>query len=139
MCGYQILYWPQAKVSHAIGGTSLKFSNQYVQFHNFKNKLLSFLINFEWSTLVWIVPVYLLTLLIISWVWLLKFKFGHVLALGKSIIWNIIHFPQTMAKRKTMQSKRNTSDGKIFHFAMKNPRIDYYLHLLNNDLEKYVD
>lgn len=139
LSGYQVWYWPKATVSHAIGGTSLKFANEFVQFHNFKNKLASFLVNFEVLTLLWFVPMYLLTLVIISIFWLLKLKFGHVLALLKSLVWNLIHFPQTLQKRKVVQERRNTSDGKIFHLTMKSPRPSYYWHLLNNSLGKYVD
>lgn len=139
LSGYQVWYWPKATVSHAIGGTSLKFANEFVQFHNFKNKLASFLINFEVLTLLWFVPMYLITLVIISIFWLFKLKFSHVFALLKSLVWNLIHFPQTLQKRKDVQSKRTASDGKIFHFVMKSPRPSYYWHLLNNSLGKYVD
>ncbi|MEO5498905.1 MAG: glycosyltransferase family 2 protein, partial [Candidatus Saccharimonadales bacterium] len=58
LAGYECWYYPGAIIIHAGGSSSLMFKNDYIQFHNFKNKLLSFLKNYQASTLVTVLPTY---------------------------------------------------------------------------------
>lgn len=139
LAGYECWYYPEAVVHHAMGGTSLRFDSSFVQFHNFKNKLLSFLKNFEVKNLITILPIYILLNILISFVWLFQGKYKHFLALYRSIGWNISHMQETMQKRKTVQLLRKKSDGEIFKVTRQNPRLQYYLYLLKGKLEKFAD
>jgi len=76
LAGFECWYWPEAVCFHAMGGTTLTFKNDYIQFHNFKNKLLSFLKNFEIKTLIKVIPIYILTNIVLSFLWLLQSKIG---------------------------------------------------------------
>lgn len=138
LAGYECWYYPEAVMYHAGGGTSLTFHNSYIQFHNFKNKLLSFLKNFEGWTLVKVLPVYFFANIALSFFWLLQGKWRHFLALYQSVWWNIIYFEQTMRKRRTVQGFRKKSDKEIFKQVKRNPRLVYYYYLLTG-LEKYEE
>lgn len=138
IAGFECWYYPKALVHHAMGGTSLRFDNSYIQFHNFKNKLLSFLKNFELKSLITVLPVYLILNIGLSITWLLQGKSKHCLALYKSIWWNITHFKATMQKRKVVQSFRRKSDSEINKITKRNPKISYYYHLFTS-LEKYEE
>jgi hypothetical protein len=139
IAGYESWYWPYATCYHAIGGTSLKFPNSFVQFHNFKNKLLSFLKNFEKESLFCYIPVFLLLNVLIGFVWLLQGKFRGALSLYRAIWWNTINIKSTLEKRSKIQELRKHSDEDIFTRVKINPLPIYYLHLLNDKLYLYKD
>ncbi len=139
LSGFESWYWPQAKVFHAQGGTSLTFSNDFIQFHNFKNKLLSFLKNFEINKLSYIIPAFLLVNVLLSLYWLFQGKFKHSISLYKAIGWNIMHLPKTIQKRHSVQGLRKITDSEYLQFVQKNPKISYYFRLMDMRFEKYVD
>ena len=139
LAGYECWYWPKAVVHHAGGGTSIRFDNSLIQFHNFKNKLMSFLKNFETKNLLTIIPVYIILNIFLSIVWLLQGKTKHFAALYQSIWWNIVHYNQTMRKRKKIQSWRKKSDKEIFSLTKRNPRFSYYTYLLKGNPDAYKD
>ncbi|HOC97300.1 MAG TPA: glycosyltransferase family 2 protein [bacterium] len=139
MLGYECWYWPYAVCYHANGGTSSMFKNNYIQFHNFKNKLMSFIKNFDLTTLLYVVPIYLLFCVFVSFVWLFMGKFSNFIAIYKAIFWNIKNIKKTLIKRKNTQSKRTVSDKDIFKLVRKNPRLSYYFYLLFNKIESYKD
>lgn len=138
IAGYECWYYPKTVVYHAMGGTSVIYNNSYIQFHNFKNKLLSFLKNFSAFSLIKIIPVYLFFNFLLSFVWLLQGKVRHFFAIYRAIFWNIIHIRKTLYKRRLIQSERKKSDGEIEKIVKKNPRISY-LYYLFTDLQKYAD
>lgn len=138
LMGYECWYYPKAVAHHANGGTSLNFQNDFIHFHNFKNKLLSFLKNFETTTLIRVIPMYLFLNGGLSLYWLFCGKKRHFTAFYKALWWNIVHFRKTIYKRKIVQSLRVKCDHDIFKKVKKNPRIIYYYHLLNG-VKKYEE
>lgn len=138
--GYECWYWPHALCQHAVGGTSLAhFDFSYVQFHNFKNKLLSFLKNFESTSLIYFIPVFLLLNILLSYAWLLQGKVKYFLAIYKGIYWNIKNIAKTLIKRKKIQTDRKKSDSELFKKLLINPNINYYKYLFNDDIKSYKD
>ncbi|GIW61551.1 MAG: hypothetical protein KatS3mg089_0403 [Patescibacteria group bacterium] len=138
MAGYECWYYPKAVMYHAMGGTTLRFKNDYIQFHNFKNKLLSFLKNFELKSLIYIIPTFLVLNIILSFLWLFQGKIKHFLALYKAIWWNLTHLKTTLKKRQKIQSFRICSDKEIFIKTRVNPRLSYYYYLFIG-LDKYKE
>ncbi len=138
IAGYECWYVPKAVMYHAGGGTALTFDNDYIQFHNFKNKLLSFLKNFEIGTLIKFLPIYLALNIAISIYWLFSGKAKHSVALYKAIGWNIKEFPATLRKRRVVQGFRMRSDKGISDITEKKPAAKYYLYLLTGHLSKYA-
>jgi GT2 family glycosyltransferase len=137
--GYESWYYPKVEIQHAMGGTSLTFGNDYIQFHNFKNKLLSILKNFNSFGLLRWIPIYIALNVLLSLFWLFSGKFRHFLALYKAMWWNLIHLPQTVTKRRSIQSTRVLSDRQIYAATKKNPRLNYYYCLLIGKLGQYRD
>lgn len=135
---YECWYYPKAVCYHAMWWTSTTFKNSYIQFHNFKNKLLSFLKNFEFKTLILFLPIYFIFNILISFFWLLKWKIWHFFCIYKAIYRNIKNIKNTLSKRKIIQKMRKISDKKIFQKTKKNPKLSYFYYMIFW-LEKYND
>ncbi len=140
VAGWETWYWPEAECIHAMGSTSLTlFNRDYVQFHNFKNKLCSFIKNLSWIELIKVIPVFLILNMFIAVIWIIQGKWRSAQALLKAILWNIAHLTQTLQKRKIVQAKRVLTDSQIWDKVKKNPRLSYYYYLFNDNFVKYKD
>lgn len=139
LLGYQSWYWPYASVLHGAGGTSLRFPNEFIQFHNFKNKLLSMLKNLEGMNLFGFIPLFILLNIGLSFVWVLQGRIKHAFSLYQAIWWNITHFSQTLKKRKDIQAGRKISDKTLFSMCLKNPDLQYYYYLFRDNIAEYED
>lgn len=139
LAGYESWYCPDAVCYHVMGGTALTFPNEQIQFHNFKNKLHSFLKNMEVRYLAFYIPIFIALNLVISLVWLLQGKFKHSLALFRALYWNFQNLAKAVKKRKKIQNLRKVGDKEIFAKVKRNPNFGYFVHLLNDDLGNYID
>lgn len=139
IAGFETWYWPKAVVKHAFGGTTLKFESDFLQFHNFKNKLSSFLANFEISYLLYLIPTFMVLNILISIGWLFQGKSKNILSLYKAIGWNIQNIGHIRMRRNSVQSTRILSDREIFNMVKQNPRLSYYRALFTTDLSEYKD
>ena len=139
LSGYECWYLPEPEMFHAVGGTSELFANDLIQFHNFKNKLLSFLKNYEFKTLLWVIPTYIFLSIIFSFLYIIRKKPKHFMAVYKAILWNIINLKYTLIKRTKIQKGRRISDSAIFLLVRKNPHLKYYYHLVSGTLKNYKD
>ena len=140
IAGYECWYWPKAVCSHAMGGTSLvHFDNSFVQYHNFKNKLMSFIKNFELFNLIFIVPIFVLSNVGISVVWLFKGQYRYSIQLFRALFWNLRNLSKNIGKRSAIAKFKVKKDSEIFKVVRKNPGIRYYYYLLNKELSKYED
>lgn len=140
LAGYECWYYPKTKILHAAGGTTLVyFHNSFIQFQNFKNKLMSFIKNFQFSTLIKFLPLYLVINLFLGLFFLITLKPRFFLSLIKSLIWNIIHLKQTLFKRRKVQLLRKVSDREIFKKVKRNPRLSYYYYQQFGKLKNYAD
>ncbi len=138
---YECWYYPNATCYHAMWWTAITFKKSYIEFHNFKNKLLSFLKNFELSNLFKIIPIYILLCIVISFVRLFSGKLWLFLVVYKAFWWNLVNIQETLKKRKKIQKSRKKSDAEVFKITKKNPRLIYYYYLLKSPwkLKDYID
>jgi GT2 family glycosyltransferase len=134
--GYECWYYPKAVCYHANGGTSVLTDNSFIMFHSFKNKLVSFIKNFELKNLITIIPAYLFFGSLLCFAWVLQGKLKHAASWFKSLYWNIEHLSQTLKKRSQVQSLRHVSDSEIFKQVRKNPKLKYYYYMFFG-LERY--
>jgi hypothetical protein len=138
--GSKVLYWPGTECFHAMGGTSLVyFDKSYIQFHNFKNKLLSFIKNFEIKILLFVVPKFLVINFVLSVVWIVNGKLAHAQSLYRATWWNIVNLSGTLKKRNNIQKHRVMTDEEIFKKVKINPKLSYYLFLFQDRIGKYED
>lgn len=129
LCGYECWYHPKVTCFHALGASSNRFMNSYIQYHNFKNKLMSFLKNFELKNLLFIMPIHLLLMIGLSFYWLLTGKIGHFLSIYRAIFWNIKNIKMTLIKRSIIQNIRTNKDS-VIRKVTYNPTLGYYKKLL---------
>lgn len=139
LAGYECWYWPSAICHHEMGGTSRIQNYELIQYHNFKNKLMSFTKNFELLNLIYIVPIFVLLNIGIGVVWLFKGRYKYSIQLFRALLWNVTNLPKNIKKRQIVNKFRVKSDSEIFNIVKKSPKFIYYIHLLNQDLSKYED
>ena len=139
IAGYKVMYSNTSPVYHAGWGSSLKFENEFVQYHNFKNKLCTYLKNFELYNLIYIIPVHFIIVFGLS----LFFLFGEYkksIALQRSLIRNLWNIRSTIKKRKTVQRLRKRKDSEFMPEITRTPNFKYFYYLLTNlqgyELEK---
>ncbi len=139
LSGYECWYYPKTTCYHAVGGISTSFHYSYIQFHGYKNKLSSFLKNFEFPTLFKVLPIYFFWQFTLSLIWLAQGKLGSFSSIFKATWWNIVHIKSTVKKRKLVQLSRQIKDRDLFLSIKKKPRPEYYYHLINGSLKNYED
>jgi len=139
LSGYEVWYTPNAVCYHANGGTSaIQHNNSLIMFHNLKNKLNSYIKNFEYRNLLYIIPFHIAISIVTSMMMLLQGKWKHGLVCFTAIGWNILHISSTVKKRSVVQHKRKISDASVFGLVKKNPPWRYYLYFFIG-LEKYQE
>jgi GT2 family glycosyltransferase len=138
LSGYEVWYYPVAVCFHAKGGTAIIHNQAYIQYHNYKNKLRSFLKNYSGLYLLYILPVFLGFLLVLSGISLFQGKFDYFITYYKAIWWNVLHLPDTLSRRKQVQKIRIKSDWYINSVVKRNPRLSYYYYLFVG-LQGYAD
>lgn len=139
IAGFETWYWPEAVAYHSFGGTSLTYNSDFLQYHNFKNKLFSFMTNFEIRNLLHLIPKFIVFNFVISLAWIVQGKFKHALSLIRAFIWNIKNISLTLKVRREVQTTRRLSDKQIDKYGKVNPDILYYYHLFTTHIENYKD
>lgn len=139
LAGYECWYYPKSHIYHFLGGTSKKKKPSFIQFHSFKNRLCSYLKNIGPLELLKVLPVYFVFNVLWSLAFLVRLDLSNFLVVYRAIWWNIVHFPDTLVKRKHVQQElRQKSDRIIFERVRRNPRLSYYYFLFAG-LEHYQD
>ncbi len=139
IAGFECWYYPKATIYHSSGESSALFDNSYIQYHNFKNKLLSYIKNFEAATLAIVIPTYLLTTFILALFYVLTIKFSIVAAILKAYVWNLVHFNESIQKRSKVKEIRKVSDKLLHKRFTLNPKPEYYYFFLRGFLSHYQD
>lgn len=139
IAGEKTVYEPQSMIYHRGSVTTRKFGSTLLLFHSYKNRVNSYVKNFELLTVVKILPFHLLLCEFASLSYLLLGRFGSFIAVQKALIWNLLHLRQTYIQRYVIQhSIRKLSDKTILPFITKNPRSSYYYYLFTG-LGAYKD
>lgn len=139
LAGYKIVYTPRTEVVHKGGGSAKQMVPSYIYFHSYKNRLCTYIKNFSTTYLFAIVPKVLLLYELLTLVYLFTGKTANAIAVQKSILWNIIYLPQTLKKRKFVQSSvRKVNDGDFMPNITRSVRLSYYYYLFSN-LSNYID
>jgi len=129
LTGRTIQYAPKSIVYHQMGGTSTSMNNAYIQFHSYKNRIRSYLKNFQWRNLWFLLP-HLFLCIVIAFVLFLQGKPSYSWAILKAIAWNTVHFSETLRKRSYIQKHiRLVPDSSYMSFILVFPKFDYYMHL----------
>jgi GT2 family glycosyltransferase len=139
LSGWKILYNAETTIIHKGGVSSKKYGLEKIYFHSYKNRICTYIKNFELPSLITIVPLHVLLCYFISLLYLFTGKFAFFWAVQKAILWNISSLPKTLHKRSIIQKDfRKISDKKYFRLVLRSPRPIYYLYLFRG-LQYYID
>lgn len=119
MAGWKVIYYPKASIFHKLGFTSSKQSAVEINFHSLKNRIVSFIKNFELGNVIKFLGVHIVFLIALSFIYLSKLQFSKVNMITKAIWWNIINLRSTLRKRKEIQKMRSISDKQLLPTIMQ--------------------
>lgn len=139
LAGYTIYYVPSAVIYHKGGGTASKLPSEFIQFHSYKNRIYTYLKNFELLTIIKILPIHITYCLLISSVYFFTFKFSLSYAILKAIGWNIMNLKMIKKKRKEIQRLRKSNDNIYLSRLTRKVGFNYYYHLFATSLAGYRD
>lgn len=135
LSGYKVIFLPKAVCWHAFN-TSFKnrikyYSNYLVRYYGARNYLLMHLKNWEWRTILKILPMHLLSFLGLSITFLIKGQFREAYYILKGLSWNFLNGQKVLAKRRIIQKKiRKIKDKDLgFLFTERRPITYYFLKL----------
>jgi len=139
LAGYKIIYTPESIIYHEGGMTSNKMKSSFVNFHSYKNRIYTYLKNFELKTIISIMPSQILLCEIASLIYLITFKFKLSYMIQKAIFWNISNFPKMLKEREKIYKIKKVNDSDYIKSIAKKVRLEYYYHLFVTSLAGYED
>lgn len=119
LCGWKVYYAPVTSVYHKIGGSTKKIGSPTINYHSFKNRIMSLVKNLAWYNLIWMLPLHLLLILGFSVIYFGAIRFRSGLSIYRAIGWNIAHFPANWRKRRRVQKSRVISDRDLFKIIIR--------------------
>jgi GT2 family glycosyltransferase len=117
--GYEVHYAPVGIVYHKIGGSTKQIGSPVINYHSFKNRIMSLIKNLETKNLVWILPIHTVLIIGFSFIYFLAGRGRSGLSIYLAIGWNIAHFKENLAKRKEIQAARVIGDDDLFKIIMQ--------------------
>lgn len=130
LAGYEVYFVHSIVVMHAYG-TKEKDSNQYklnkVTYRGCRNMISTLIKNLDDKHLIMILPINIGCWLTLAVMALVRLDFSKAGSLLRGIGWNLIHFKQTLTKRKRIQSQRAISDNDLLSLVGDKQNIRYYL------------
>lgn len=139
LSGFKLGYTPKSKIYHIGGATSKNLVSSFVQYNSYKNRIYTYLKDFEIHTLLRIMPLHLLMCEIISGVYILKGQFGLSFCIQRAIFWNLRNYKKLLKDRKKIKKMRKVSDSEFIPSLTRNAGPSYYYHLLTTSLAGYKD
>ena len=113
LAGKKVLYLPQAKVYHFGKSSLTKKTSERIFYEGVKNNLSNLLKNSSLTLLLFILPLYLFTCLIISFKQLLIGNSLGFLRIYQGIFWNFTNIKKILKKRKEINLYRQFIPLKI--------------------------
>lgn len=127
LSGFKVLYEPESEIYH-LGGPDNEVS-PIIQFHSYKNRIATYVKNFESNTLLKILTVHIFMCLGISIAYLVRGKILYSFAIVSAISWNITNMSKLLSKRKFVHTKlRKVKDINLLPAIKKNVKLSYYKH-----------
>ena len=133
LSGYKVYYVPRTTVFHVKGGSVRKLGSRspppILVYHAYKNRLRTYLKDLGFVYLIRVLPLYVLGLIVVSFLYFIRKKKEYTRAIFMAILWNLFNIKDTLYKRKIIQSKRVISDKHIMRIVKRNPPLSYYLEM----------
>lgn len=140
LLGYEVYYEPKSLIYHFEAVDTSRQMNDFTRnFLSFRNRICSFIKNFELNSIIGVflllIPIYLA----MFFVYAIKLKFNLAWAVALSILWNFKQLPNTLKKRKKIQSARRVTDSQLSSLVKRNPPLIYYYYLFNSRIQNFTD
>jgi GT2 family glycosyltransferase len=139
IAGYTLWYEPNAQIYHKGGGTSQDIQAGFVLMHSYKNRLQTYLKNFQIKTLVKILPIHMIFMLIVVLMYVVTLKFDQALGVFKGLVWAFSHLSYIAKQRKEIAKLRKVDDDFFLSELTRNVRPSYFYHLITTSLTGYKD
>lgn len=138
--GHKIKILTKPIIYHKGGKTSEKLPSAFIQYHSFKNRLYTYLKNFDVKNIISILIPHLIICEVSTVLYLLIGKPGYAVAIQKAIFWNLFNFPRMLKERRKVQKNiRKVSDDSFVNILTRKVNIKYYYYLSSGNLENYKD
>lgn len=139
LAGYRIVYAYKSIIYHKMGATSSSMNNAFIQYHSYKNRIRSYMKNFNTSDLLTILPFHLCIVECYSLYVLIHGRFAIWWVIQKAIWWNVGLVKRTIGLRHYVQTKIVNTDYVLMRkIIMHYPDISYYFALLS-DISAYSE
>jgi GT2 family glycosyltransferase len=113
LAGWEVGFAADARVLHKLGATASGLPAAFVQFHSFKNRICTLLKNLGAARLVWMLPYHLALCLCLAGWFALRGRAGIAAAIVRAMLWNAIHLPRTLGRRREIQRHRRVTDRTL--------------------------
>lgn len=127
LAGWRVIYFPKTFIYHKLGYTSRMLSPIDVNFHSLKNRLQSFIKNFELFNLIIYGGTHVFVLVCLIFVYLLELEIEKAAMVEKAIWWNILNFRKSLRKRKQVQKYRKLEDKVLLAKIMQSVNIPSFI------------
>lgn len=118
LAGWQVSYAPVTTVYHKIGGSTKKIGSPIINYHSFKNRIMSLMKNLQWYNLVWMLPLHTVLVIGFSFIYFAARRWQSGLSIYKAIFWIFAHSGRIWQKRRQIQASRKISDAELFKTIM---------------------
>jgi hypothetical protein len=139
MAGYKIYYIPDSVVYHRGGETAKQLGDAFIQFHSYKNRIYTYLKNFQLKTIFRVLPLHIFACQITAFVYLATLKPRIFFAIEAAILWNLLNLPSLIVERTRIQRLRRVGDSEYLPKVTRRVRLSYYYHLFSSSLRGYKD
>lgn len=139
LSGKSIWYEPKSVIYHKGGETATRFPSRYIQYHSYKNRIYTYLKNFELRTLVSVMPRHLTVCFCIAGVYTVTGNFAVAFAVFRAIFWNLTHLNKLHNDRRNVTYLRKVNDSDYLPLVTRSVSIHYYYHLFSTSLAGYED
>lgn len=121
LLGYEVLFYPQARIYHKVGFTIRRLDVSKINFHYYKNRVCSLIKNLGVKNIFTVLLFHLIISLGIAVLFFVRLQPKNTLMIARALWWNILHLSDTLEKRKEIQKKRVMSDEQIFNNQLMYP------------------
>lgn len=139
LAGYRISYIPDSRIFHIGGETSKKMNYSFINYHSYKNRIYTYLKNFEVITILKILPLHIFLCMIAILIYIFTFRFEMAFSIFRAILWNIIQIQKLLYDRQKIAELRRVSDNDYLPQLLRKVRPSYFYHLFATALAGYRD
>lgn len=123
LLGYKVVFYPKTYIWHKLGATSKKMNQYFINYHSFKNRILSLIKNLGGIHLITILVPHLMIVTGLGFYYIAKLEPKKSWMIFSAIAWNIVNITHSLRKRASVQSSRRVSDDAIAKFIMEDVRL----------------